>query len=88
MSQDQVQWIKIPIVGLPEMTCQVPTTTDGRTSDADGEPLPLEERTTTCGADGHWMLGNVFLCPAHAAEVAEMLGDSIEAITEAWRSQL
>jgi hypothetical protein len=83
-----VSWMKIPLVGLPEMACQTPVTPDGLVLDSDGEPLPIETRTSMCGADGHWMLGAVFLCPDHAAQVAEMMGDSIEAITSAWREQL
>jgi len=84
----QVSWLKIPIVGLPEMACQLPVTKDGRALDRDGDPLPMHLRTRECGAEGRWMLGSVFLCQVHAAEVARMMDDSIEDIEEEWRARL
>lgn len=88
MSGTQVTWLKIPMVGLPEMRCQIPVTKDGRVFDQEGEPLPHEIRTYNCNRVGHWMLGNVFLCQEHAAITAELMGDSIEDIESELRAAL
>lgn len=69
------------------MECVIPTTDDGRTLDADGEPLPLEERATICGGPGAWAVGTAFVCKRHAAEVADVSGDSLDAIDAAWRKE-
>lgn len=87
MTEQAVQWTKLVITGVPGMECVIPVTPDGRATDADGEPLPMEERTQKCGADGAWAVGAAFVCRDHAAEVARMMGDSIEAIDAAWREE-
>lgn len=87
-TKDTVVWTKLVITGCPGMECVIHTTADGRTVDDEGEPLPLDERTRVCGGPGAWVLGMAFLCQAHAAEVAEMMGDSLQAIDDAWRAQL
>lgn len=84
---DTVVWTKIPITGLPEMRCQVHTTKDGRSLDADGDPIDMSKRTYVCDRDGRWMLGNVFLCQEHAAEVAHLMEDDIGEIEQAWREE-
>ena len=85
---EQVSWLKIPIVGLPEMACQVHVTDDGGTLDGDGDPIPFDKRPFVCGQEGRWMLGSVFLCQRHAAETAWLMEDDIDEIEKAWREQL
>jgi len=80
-----VVWYKLPIIGCPGLECCVPVTPDGRTLDADGDPLPMEQRTTTCGEDGVWYLGNCLLCLRHAREVAILGGDDLDDIEQAWQ---
>lgn len=87
MSAQAVTWTKIVITGVPGMECVIPVTPDGRASDPEGEPLPLELRTRKCGGDGIWAVGAAFVCREHAAEVARMMDDSIEAIDAAWREE-
>lgn len=82
-----VTWTRIPIIGLPELACGVPVTDDGRACDADGEPLPLDDRSRVCGKNGTWMLGAVCLCAEHFPEVARLAGDSAEEIEAAWREE-
>lgn len=83
-----VTWTKIPIVGLPDFACQIDVTEDGRTLDAEGEPLPKDLRPFKCSEDGHWFVGQVPLCAEHAREVAELMGDDIEDIFQAWKARL
>jgi hypothetical protein len=70
------------------MECQVDVDERGRAVDDEGEPLPMSDRPNKCGVEGRWMLGSVFLCQEHAAEVAELMGDDIRAIEAAWKAQL
>lgn len=88
MATKEVSWLKIPIVGVPGTECQIQTTDDGRTLDADGEPIPFDERPKQCCGESRWMLGNVFLCQDHAAQTATLMGDDIAEIEKAWRAQL
>jgi hypothetical protein len=83
-----MSWLKLPIIGCPGMECSVPTTAEGLAIGLDGEPLPMSDRTETCGVEGRWMLGSVFLCQNHAAQIAEIAGDDIAEIERAWRAQL
>jgi hypothetical protein len=83
-----VSWHKLTLIGCPGMECQIDVDENGRATDDDGEPLPVSDRPNKCGAEGRWVLGTVFLCHDHAAEVAEMMGDDIVAIETAWKALL
>lgn len=84
-----MHWVKLPIVGMPGTECVIPVTADGRALDDDGDPLPFEQRTYPCKETSRWMLNNTetWLCQKHAAEVAILAGDSIDAIEAAIRKE-
>jgi len=85
LHRQQMNWFRLPIVGLPGTACVIPVTPDGRALDDDGEPLPVEVRTEACTEPARWMLNNdqTWLCQEHAAQVAVLAGDSIEEIEAA-----
>ena len=75
---DKVGFLRLPI-SLP---CPVPIRPgDPSNLDADGEPLPLEDRTERCAVDAFWMVGNQVTCDVHLRQFCAIAGldyDDIE----------
>lgn len=76
---ETVTWTRIALYGCPGMECG---------NVIDGEPLPETAEFYGCGKPGRWLLGRVFLCDDHSREVAEALGDDIDAIHAAWKEKV
>lgn len=57
-----------------QLACPVPVTADGRTVDADGQPIPLAQRPERCAVWAHWMIGGQVSCDVHTAQACELLG--------------
>ena len=84
-----VSWFKVPIIGMPGFpTCELPVSEDGFLLGADGEPLPIEQRTRPCGQVTTWFAGDIPLCAEHFPVIAEAMGDSAEAIIRDWKDAL
>ncbi len=75
----QVIWTKLALYGCPGMEC-------GKT--LDGTELGPDATLRDCGKPGRWCCGSVFVCDDHARELAEALGDDIDAIDKAWKEQV
>lgn len=56
------------------LPCPVPVTEDGRTLDADGQPLPMEDRTRECGQDAGWVIGAQLSCDEHTRLACGFMG--------------
>jgi hypothetical protein len=70
---NDVKQVSIMRVGL-SLPCPVPVlpgTPD--TMDADGEAIPLEQRTEKCGVDGWWFIGGQPCCDIHLKQACELL---------------
>ncbi len=81
MSETGVNWLKVPIVGMPGTEC-------GRVLLEGGETRIMEdfqEEFGPCIAPGCWMAGMLFLCNDHAAKVAAEFGDDLAEIEKAFR---
>ncbi len=79
MSPEQVTWTKLVLYGCPGMECG---------NVLHGDPLPPEAEVYGCGKPGRWAFERIFLCDDHAREVAELVGDDIDAIDKAWKEQV
>lgn len=83
-----VSWFKVPIIGVPGFPgCDV-RVIDGSAHGPDGEPWPLDAPAEPCGQDTVWMIGKAHVCRQHFPLVAELTGDTAEAIEQAWRDSL
>lgn len=78
MDAREVQFTPLPI----QLACPVPVTSDGRTVDDKGEPLPLEHRTERCAVWAHWMIGGQVSCDVHTAQACELLGIDFDGLVE------
>lgn len=66
--------VAVTITRVPISTpCPVRVTPDGKTLNAQNEPLPIEERTEWCAVDASWMLGMQRVCDCHLIEVFDKM---------------
>lgn len=59
--------------------CPVPTNGAGETM-RDGEPIPIDERTSKCGASAPYLIGAQLVCETHlrqACGLMELDADSV-----------
>ncbi len=75
LMQEQVTWTKLALYGCPGMECG---------NVIDGDPLPDDAEVKGCGKPGRWLMERVFLCDDHSREVADLMGDDIDSINDAW----
>lgn len=66
----EVSFMPLPI----QLACPVPVTADGRTVDADGQPILLADRPERCAVWAHWMIGGQVSCDVHTMQACELLG--------------
>lgn len=60
-----VTFLRLPLTS----PCPVPCTPEGATMDADGEPLPMDERPELCAVDAGWLIGSQRVCDYHLREL-------------------
>lgn len=65
----EVQFAHSPIA----FDCPVPVTADGDTF-RDGEPIPIDERTTKCGASAPYLIGAQIVCEKHLRQACDLMG--------------
>lgn len=87
MSEPQaaaVNWMKLPIIGMPGTECGRMLTSDGETQVV----RSFKDEFGPCDEPARWAVGMLLLCQRHAGEVAADLGDDIAEIESAWREGL
>ena len=78
-----VNWMNLPIIGMPGTEC-------GRTLQVGGTTVVQQDFKAEfgpCEEPARWSLGMLLLCQKHAAIVAKEFGDDIDAIEAAWREE-